>query len=143
VHKRVAVDLARRREQEARAVVLRQAERVVGAVGADLERMQGQPRIVDRAGGRGHVVDEVDGLVDLVMRGDVEHLEAEVRPVLEVPDVLQRSRLEVVDADHPVSAVEQVVAQMRPKEAGSAGDERGWHRSRGYLWLPINGRSRS
>ena len=49
VHLRVAVDLAGRGEQEARALALRQAERVVRAVGADLERVQRQPQVVDRA----------------------------------------------------------------------------------------------
>ena len=78
VDQRVAVDLGGRGEQEARAVLLREAERVVRAVGADLERVQRQARVVDRAGGRGHVVDEVDRLVDLVVARDVEHLEAEV-----------------------------------------------------------------
>jgi hypothetical protein len=50
------------------------------------------------------VVDEVDRLVEVVVAGDVEHLEAEVGPVLEVLDVLERARVEVVHADHAVTA---------------------------------------
>jgi hypothetical protein len=50
------------------------------------------------------VVDEVHRLVELVVIGDVEHLEAEVRPVLQVPDVLERAGLEVVHADHALVA---------------------------------------
>ena len=46
---RVAVDLGGRGGQEARAVLLGQPERVVRAVGADLERVQRQPQVVDRA----------------------------------------------------------------------------------------------
>ena len=65
VYLRIAVDLAGGGDQEAGAMALGEAERVVGAVGADLERVQGQPQVVDRRGGRGEVVDEVDGLVDL------------------------------------------------------------------------------
>jgi hypothetical protein len=58
------------------------------------------------------VEDEVDRLVDLVVRRDVEHLEAEVGPVLQMLDVLERPGLEVVDADHAAAAREQVVAQV-------------------------------
>ena len=55
MHLRVAVDLARRREQEAGALPLREAERVVRSVRADLERLERQAQIVDRArpGSRG------------------------------------------------------------------------------------------
>ena len=41
----------------------------------------------------------------------------------DVLDVRQRAGLEVVDADHPVLAPEQLVAQMRAEEAGATGDE--------------------
>ena len=56
----VAVDLAGRGDQEAGALELGDPEHVVGAVGADLERVQRQPQVVDRARRRGEVVDEVD-----------------------------------------------------------------------------------
>jgi hypothetical protein len=123
VDERVAVDLGRRREQEARSVLLRKPERVVRAVRADLERVERQPLVVDRRGRRGHVEDEVDRLVDLVVARDVEHLEAEVRAVRDVADVLERARLEVVDADHALAACQQVVAEVGAEEAGAAGHE--------------------
>ena len=75
---RVAVDLRGRGEQEARALELRHPEHVVGAVRADLQRVQRQPLVVDRARRRGQVVDEVDRLVDLDELGDVEVEEDEV-----------------------------------------------------------------
>ena len=71
VDQRVAVDLARRGEQEPRALPLREAERVVRAVRADLQRLQRQPQVVDRARGAREVVDEVDRALDLEMRRDV------------------------------------------------------------------------
>ena len=52
VHLRVAVDLARRGEQEPGALELREAERVVRPVRADLQRVQRQAQVVDRAGER-------------------------------------------------------------------------------------------
>ena len=109
---RIAVNLARRREQEARALVLRQAERVVRAVRAHLERVQRQPQVVDRARDRGEVVDDVDGLVDLDVLDGVVVSELELRPAADVRDVLETAGLEVVDADHPVVAPQQVVAEM-------------------------------
>ena len=75
----VAVDLRGRGEQEPRPLELRQPEHVVGPVGADLERVERQPRVVDRARRRGEVVDEVDRLVDLDELGDVVVREDEVR----------------------------------------------------------------
>jgi hypothetical protein len=77
------------------------------------------------------VVDEIDRLLELVVLRDVEHLEAEVRPGLEVSDVLERSGLEIVHADHALSARDQVVAQVGAEEAGAAGDQGGRHRQEG------------
>jgi len=48
------------------------------------------------------VVDEVDGLVDLVVRSDVEVEEAEI-VAADVLDVGQAAGLEVVDADDAVA----------------------------------------
>ena len=46
----------------------------------------------------------------------------------DVLDVLQRAGVEVVDADHPVALGQQVIAQVRAEEPGSAGDDAGAHR---------------
>ena len=48
----------------------------------------------------------------------------------DVLDVLQRARVEVVDADHAVAVGEQVIAHVRAEEAGSAADQAGAHRPR-------------
>src|SRR4051812_26124045 len=70
VHLRVAVHLARRRDQEARTLELREAERVVRAIRADLQRVQRHPQVVLRRRQRGEVVDEVDALVALDQNGE-------------------------------------------------------------------------
>jgi hypothetical protein len=75
------------------------------------------------------VVDEVDRLLDEVRLDDVDVEVDELGPA-DVLDVLQRARLEVVDADHALAALEQRVAEVRAQEAGAAGDERGRHRAR-------------
>ena len=127
VHLRIAVDLARRGEQEPRALHLGEAERVVRAVRADLERLQRQAQVVDRARRAREVVDEVDRLRDLDVLRQVVRQEDE-RVAAEMLDVGERARLEVVDADHPVAPAEQRLAEVGAEEAGAAGHHRGWHR---------------
>jgi hypothetical protein len=119
---RVAVDLARRGEQEARPLELREAEHVVRAVRADLQRVQRHPQVVDRARERGEVVDEVDGLVDLEMLGQVVVAEDEV-VAPDVRDVAQRARHEVVHADDAMAARKEGVAEVRPQEPRAARDD--------------------
>ncbi len=73
------------------------------------------------------MVDEVDRLVDLVRLDDVHVDVAEVLRIANVLDVRKRAGLEVVDADHTVSAGEQLVAKMRTEEASTACDHARWH----------------
>ena len=80
------------------------------------------PEVVVRARERGEVEDEVDRLVDEDRLGHVVRDEAE-RVVLDVLDVRERAADEVVHADDPLAALQQVVAEMRAEEAGSAGHE--------------------
>src|ERR671921_2290769 len=113
---------------------LRQTERVMRPVRADLQRVQRQPQVVDRGRRRGEVVDEVDVLVDEVRRDDVALPEDELGHA-DVLDVVQRPRLEVVDADDAVATAQELVAQMRPQEPGATGHEAGGHERTGYgLW---------
>src|SRR4051812_40796258 len=121
---RVAVDLGGRCDEDPGPLELRHAEHVVGPVGADLERVERQPRVVDRAGRRCEVVDEVDGLLDIDRLDDVLVREDEVL-VADVVDVLERPGVQVVDADHPVSLAEQVLAQVRSEKSSSSGDDGG------------------
>ena len=60
----VAVDLGGAGQQEAGVLGLGQAERVVRAERADLERRDRVRQVVDRAGGAGEVEDVVDRAVD-------------------------------------------------------------------------------
>ena len=126
VDERVAVHLRGRREQEAGTLGLRQPERVMRPVCADLQRVQRQPRVVDRARRRGHVVDEVERLVDLVVARDVDHHEREV-VIADVLDVVERARLEVVQADDAMAFLEQAIAQVRAEKARTTGDDGDGH----------------
>ena len=122
MHLRVAVHLARRGEQEAGPLHLREAEGVVGAVRAHLQRLQRQPQVVDRARRAGEVVDEVDRFVDVGVLCQVERQEPECVPA-QMLDVRERPRLEVVDADDAVLPGEQLLAEMGAEEPGAARDD--------------------
>ena len=80
VHLRIAVDLARRGQEEAGALELRQPERVVRPVRADLQRLQRQPQVVDRARRAREVVDEVDRLLDPDRLGQIMRARTRTRP---------------------------------------------------------------
>ena len=69
--------------------------------------------------------DVVDGLVDVVGLDDVRLEEAEALRVADVLDVGKRSRLDVVDADDPVAAGQQLVAEMGAEETRTPGDQAG------------------
>ena len=96
------------------------------AVRADLQRVQRQARVVDRARGRGHVVDEVHRPVDLVVVRDVRLDPLELRAA-QVLDVLERACFEVVHTDHAIAAVEKVFAQVGAEKAGATRDQTGSH----------------
>jgi hypothetical protein len=119
---RIAVDLRGRRDHEARPLRFREAERLVRAERADLERRNRQLEVVDRACRAGPVQHEVDRPVDVDVVRDVVLDEREIA-VREVRDVGGVAGQQVVDADHRVVAVEQRFGEVRSDEAGRAGDD--------------------
>ena len=135
VHLGIAVDLARRGEEETRPLPLREPERMMRPVRAGLQRVERQAQVVDGARERGEVVDDVHRLVahDRLDHVVVDELE---RVVAQVVDVLERRHHEVVEADHAVAALEERFAEVGAEEACSSGDERGGH------CLIVVGRSR-
>jgi hypothetical protein len=68
------------------------------------------------------VVDEVHRLLDEERLDDVVMQVHELGDT-DVLDVRERPGLEVVHADHTVTAAQQLVAQMRPQEARAPGDK--------------------
>ncbi len=123
---RVAVHLARGGEQEPRALPFRKPERVVRSVGANLQRLERQAQVVDRAGGAREVEDEVDRLVDLEMPRQIV-VQEDKALAAEVLDVLERSGLEVVHADDPEPVRDEGIAEMRAEKACTSRDDGGRH----------------
>jgi len=109
---RVAVDLGRGCEQEPRALALREAQGVVGAQGADLQRLDGVAQVVHRAGRRGEVQDVVHLALDVYVMGHVVLVEAEVGAAEQVGDVVGRARQHVVNGDDFMAPSQERVAQV-------------------------------
>ena len=120
---RIAVDLGRRRHQEARVLRHRQAQRVVRPEAPDLERLDRKVQVIDRARWRREVQDTVDVIVDVERLRHVVLDQAESVEGREKLRVVTRSGDEVVDADHLVAIGQEALGEVRAKEAGGAGDE--------------------
>ena len=123
MHERVAVDLGGRGDEEALALRLGEAEGLVRAERADLQRLDRQLQVIDRARGRGEVPDVVDLPGEVEELGDVLLDELEVRVAGEMGDVVGLSGDQVVDRDDGMAAGEQQVGEMGTEESRSAGDD--------------------
>jgi hypothetical protein len=122
VHLGVAVHLARRREEEPRALGLGQAEAVVGAEAADLERLDGQLEVVLGRRGAGEVHHGVDIARHVDVRRHVVVHELERRVAEHAGEVVLAAGDQVVDGDDLVPPGQQRLADVRAEEPGSARD---------------------
>ena len=127
VHVGIAVDLARRREQEAGVVREREVERAARAERADVDRLERDREVLGRARRAREVQHAVDVAVDRDLVAHVGADEREARVLGEVRDVLEPARRQVVDRDDLVAAREERVAEVRADEAGSARDDDARH----------------
>jgi hypothetical protein len=123
VHLRVAVDLRGGGEEVARTLVLGQTQCVVGSQRADLERRDGMLQVVVGAGRGSEVQHGVERAIDVDVLADVVLDEAKALMPKQVGDVVHVASNEVVHADDGVTFGNEPVAQVRPQEAGGAGDE--------------------
>jgi len=92
--------------EEASAVFTGEVERIDGACGTDEEGLGTETGVVDGTGRRGEVEDEID-LARVEGFGDVVFEEAEAAFALEVTEVAEFARAEVIDTDDRVSCSEQ------------------------------------
>ena len=125
MHERVAVNFRGRGDQKSCALVLRQAERLVRAERADLERLDGNFQVVNRAGRRGEMPDVIHRAVEENKLGDVLLDELEIPVAAEVRDVVHRAGDKIVEADDLVAARQKQIGEVRAEKAGGAGDDGG------------------
>jgi hypothetical protein len=119
---RIAVDLRRRRDHEARTFGLGQTKGVVGPQRADFQRLNRQFQIVDGAGGAGPMEHRVHRAIHIDVLRHIVANEFEVARA-QMGDIGHVAGDQVVDADHRVAAIEQRFGQMRADESGGAGDD--------------------
>jgi hypothetical protein len=124
---RVAVDLARGREQVPGPDGLGETERVVRAERADLEGLDRMLEVVAGARGAGEVQDGVNAAVDREELRDVVLLELERSRVEEVLDVLDPAREQAVDGEDVPAALHERAAEVRAKEPSATGDDGAGH----------------
>ena len=123
MHQRVAVNFGSRGQQEARVFFLGQAERLVRAERADLEGLNRQFQIINRAGRRREMPDVIHRAFQEQEFGDILLNELELRIAAEVRDVVHAAGDEIVYADDFVAARDQQVGEMRAEKAGGPGDD--------------------
>src|SRR6266566_1497900 len=120
VHQRVAVHFRRRGEQEAGMLRHGETQRLVGAEGADLQRLDRQLEIVDRAGGAREVQHAIERSFDFDVAGDVLVGEPEARMRGDVRQVRRIARDVIVHSQYVVPERQELVYEMRSEESGRA-----------------------
>ncbi len=119
----IAVAFGSGREEKGRPFGLGQAQRVMGAEGADFQGRDRQLEIIDRAGGRREMKDVIKFLLrDIDVIGDVMLDEEVIRVAGEVRDVRGVAGDQVIDRDDAVPLAQEPVGQMRPEKARATGD---------------------
>ena len=110
---RVAVDLGGRGQQELAPLALASPRALCVPERADLQRLDRQLQVVDRAGRAGKVEHEVHFALDVDVARHVVADELELA-VTQVADVRQIAGPQVVDADDRVAAIEQASQRCDP-----------------------------
>ena len=124
VHERIAVDLRGRGEQEAGALGLGQAERVVGAERADLQRLDRQLEVVDAARpGWRSAAPSRRGRRAWMYSVTLRWTKVKPRVGREAAMLSGGAGDEVVHADDLAAPGQERLAQVGADEAGAAGDQ--------------------
>src|SRR5262249_38346720 len=118
---RVAVDLARRGDEDPGVDLAREVQHVERAVHGGANRPHRVSLVVDRRRRAGEVVDPVD-LDDDRLR-DVVADELEARLAEEGLDVLARAGEKIVEAHDLMPLAEQALAEVGAEKTGATGDE--------------------
>jgi hypothetical protein len=109
---RVAIALGSRGEEEGGLLGLGEAERIMGAVGADLESGDGVLEVIDRAGWRGEMEDVMDVIREEDEVRDIVLDELVVIIAGEVLDIGGGAGQEIIDADDAEALLEEAVGKV-------------------------------
>ena len=103
-------------------MMFRQPYRLVRSEGADLQGLDGKFEVVTRTGGRSEMKYGIDSLADVYVLCDVMFIKAEALVPEKMRYVVHASRQKVIEADHFVSRLQQVITKMTSKESRSTRD---------------------
>jgi hypothetical protein len=121
VHFRVAVDLAGGCLKNAGADALGQAQHIDRTVHAGLGGLYRIVLVMHWRGGAGQIEDPID--FDVERKGYVMTHQLKPMVVHQLVDVAFAAGIEIVYTQDVFAALNQPVAQMRPKESGATGNE--------------------
>ena len=121
MHFGIPVDLAGGSLEDAGLHALGKAEHVGGSIDAGLDGLHRIVLIVDWRRRAGKIVNLIHFHIE--RNADVMAHELEARMVHELCHITSGARKEVVHAQDFMSLVQQALAQMRPEEAGAAGNQ--------------------
>ena len=127
VNEGIPIAFAGRGKKKACSLGLGQPESVVGTQRAHLEGLDRQLKVVDRAGWRGEVKDEIYRAFD---RNELRDIVTEETKTLFGSKVVQVSfiaRQQIVDGHHLVSFLQETIGQMGPQKSCSTRNHAGWH----------------
>src|ERR1700722_4245851 len=122
VDQRIAVYLGGRGEQEARALLPGQAQRVDGPDRADLQRLYGQLEVVDRARGGGEVEHRVHLAAYVEILGHVVAHQPERGVLDQVRHVSRGTGAEVIQAYYRAALGQQPFGKVRAEESRAPSD---------------------
>ena len=136
VDQRVAVDFRRGSEQEPRGLEPAESERLVGAERANLQGLDRELEIIDRAGWRGKMPDTIDPALEEKKLGDVLLDEFEMPVAGQVRNVIDAAGHQVVDGDDGMPFQKQIVHQVRSEKTSPAGHDGNGFRGTGVgVWI--------
>ena len=108
----IAVNFGGGGDEKACALVLGQAQSLVRAQGANLQGLNRDLEVINRAGRGGEVPDIIHGFIEKDELGDILLDEFEIGIAAQMGNVVHAAGHEVVDADHAGPAGEQQVGEV-------------------------------
>jgi hypothetical protein len=108
--------------QETGLVFARQVENISGSLGADIERLRTEPRVIGGAG-RGGEVEQIIHSSQVEREANVLLHQGEAGVMAQTGQVGSTPGGEIVHPDYLVALGKKGLAQVRAEKAGGAGDQ--------------------
>src|SRR5438270_13735390 len=117
MHQWIPINLRGACQKESRPLVFGQSQRLMGAQRPDLQGLNRQLEIVNRAGGRCEMPHVIHRNIE---KNELRHIllnEPEVSVASEMRDVIHAPGYEIINPDYFMTALKQIVGQMGAEKA--------------------------